>query len=368
MSTATSLSLLETKKSKLQNKLKQAQSLCSLLKQDLLDVDIEIKAIKDSNEASMTNELKRNGLSVQANRQLSSSLISSAKKLSKSYERPAENEMGSILVEANTKIRIFDYNLDHADLFDLFNGRKIFSIKDVTNHQGDILNETDSVVIGVIYHKSKIIQSKQGKAVVCILLTDLNGHQIRLFCAEKALNINNEPVGSVVALLNPDVVKPSESLGAMGLALKSSDRVLLLGKSADLSFCSNSECQRIINAGTSKINICSNHRDQLYKRAKLQRQELAVGTAKYQVGPPVASGTASTSRDVEKYATYNVFSEFIVSEGFRFSVREPLKPTVQSVDKEKIEAMANMHGRGADVIRKSLGIEKNPMPCNRNFF
>ena len=176
------------------------------------------------------------------------------------------------------------------------------------------------------------------------------------------MDIQNDSIGTVVALLNPDVAKPSESLGAMGLSIQSYERVLNLGHSADLSFCKTGDCQNIINAATTKIGICATHRDAYYRNAKLQRQELAVGTAIYQVGPPIPKASSSSNRSIEKYATYSVFSEFLVSEGTKFSIREPLKPSVQIVEKEKIEAMANMHGRGADVIRKSLGIEKEPAP------
>lgn len=362
------LNQLENRKRAALKRLESAKDLYNLLKQDLAEIEVEIKGlknIKDPKESLVKKELTKRNFVVAENKAATSAAATDLKK----YSLPLE--LGDVIVEANSKIKIYEYNLTNDDLFDIFNGRKIFTIQEVSAFEGDgdRLYDTDSVVIAVITHISKEMKSSKGKSFVCITLSDLKGGFIRLFCADKVLiDVRKERIGAVVALLNPKVVKPSESMGSMGLSIDSSDLLLNLGKSADLSFCKSSDCQEIVNAAINKNGICATHRDAYYRNAKLQRQELAVGTAIFQIGPPTANGTKSLGRSFKKYATYSIYSECLVTEGLKFSVREPLKPTQQSVDKEKIEAMANMHGRGGELIRKSLGIEKEPVPCISTIF
>ncbi|KAJ3363988.1 minichromosome maintenance- protein, partial [Kappamyces sp. JEL0680] len=194
----------------------------------------------------------------------------------------------------------------------------------------------DWITVGILYHKSRVLWLEKSRVhLVVFSLTDLRGAHFRLFLAGEAFEEKkNQEIGSVVALLNCKVLRPSQSQAVVGLLIDSAQNYLYIGKSVDLGWCKQHDCTETIDLGLKAV-YCPEHRDGNYRAARHQRQELAVGNSLFQVGPP-AVHTKEKRRTMGWQGLYKIGSDLVAAEGYRVSVREPLKPTTQRAGQDQM--------------------------------
>lgn len=142
----------------------------------------------------------------------------------------------------------------------------------------------DWVIGGVIVRKSSAKKSQKGNQFLIWTLSDLKDDfkTVSLFLFRKAYNdLWKTPEGTVVAILNPNILDRSEnSKDQACLSVETSDRVMILGQSKDLSVCKSRKkngepCTAFINI--SQGEHCIYHVKQEYQKFS-RRQELQSST------------------------------------------------------------------------------------------
>jgi hypothetical protein len=119
-----------------------------------------------------------------------------------------EEEAVPFEVEPHTNIRIHDVRVPMSRFKERMIGRKYISIENIVKMMiGDEI-EDDWVTIGVIYHRSKRFENKLGQKIQCYDCTDLKDNYFRMFAID--LELDECKNGSVIAVLNCDIIKPSE--------------------------------------------------------------------------------------------------------------------------------------------------------------
>lgn len=142
----------------------------------------------------------------------------------------------------------------------------------------------DWVIGGVIVRKSSAKKSQKGNQFLIWTLSDLKDDfkTVSVFLFRKAYNdLWKTPEGTVVAILNPNILDRSEnSKDQACLSVETSDRVMILGQSKDLSVCKSRKkngepCTAFINV--SQGEHCIYHVKQEYQKFS-RRQELQSST------------------------------------------------------------------------------------------
>lgn len=265
----------------------------------------------------------------------------------------SDQEKVDFEVEPNTQIRIRDVKVPMDTFKKRLIGRQYVPIDQILSVRED--TENDWVSVGVVYHISRQFENKLGQKVTCYECTDLKDGYFRLFTVDFEADCES---GSVVALLNCEIVKPVEQNGTIGLLLPNPKLLMRLGDSLDLGICPgyNEKCYRVINK--NKNLYCRKHREKIVQEKRNARQEFATGNSSLREGKPEEQRKKSTVRDISNHATYRIGSETIVAEGVRVKLLSPLKPTVQSADPKEIQYIINSNVPAAKNIRMMFGIEE----------
>lgn len=181
-------------------------------------------------------------------------------------------------------IRITRPLISSSALLDRMQGREAINMIRVKRHVENEDLSKDWVIGGVIVRKSATKKSQKGNQFVIWTLSDLKDDMktISMFLFRKAYSeLWKTSEGSVVAVLNPNVLDRSEnSRDQACLSVDSPDRVMILGHSKDLGICKSKKkngepCTSFVNL--SKCEHCIYHVQQEYQKYS-RRQELQSST------------------------------------------------------------------------------------------
>ncbi|KAJ3284004.1 minichromosome maintenance- protein [Borealophlyctis nickersoniae] len=155
-------------------------------------------------------------------------------------------------------------------------------------HNDDIPG--DWVTIGVMADKSSPRTAKNGNKYCLFKFSDLAGSIVNVFAFDDSFDRHwKELVGSVIAVLNPKILLPTEAGHSVGLSIDHPDKWMKIGTSVDLGFCKGvrkdgEKCTVVIN--TQYADRCDRHNLRVHKMARIERQELASGDAMLSIGDP----------------------------------------------------------------------------------
>jgi minichromosome maintenance protein 10 len=218
------------------------------------------------------------------------------------YEEIAlrDNSTEAASFESYSGLHLKSRSMEHNVVTRTLDGKTIFTLpqllKTVKAPEYDPPDwENDYVIIGVICHKSTPHSTKnaardqtkgnqergtdqQGKYMV-ITLTDLK-HEISLFLFDTGFSqFWKLPLGTLVAVLNPDIMPPRDrGSGKFSLKLSSSDDTILeLGTARDLDFChankkDGKNCETWIDS--RKTEFCDFHVQLQVEKTKRGRMEI----------------------------------------------------------------------------------------------
>ncbi|KAI9096618.1 hypothetical protein DFS34DRAFT_650709 [Phlyctochytrium arcticum] len=152
---------------------------------------------------------------------------------------------------------------------------------------------SDWITIGIVAHKSEQRTASNGKPFRIFKLSDLNGANVNMFLFDKVLQMWGEcDVGMVLVILNPKIMLPSEKGNAIGLNIENPHKWMNIGMSRDLTFCKfepkvGNKCPKWLDK--RKGDHCDLHAVEVYKNARLKRQEVLGGTNMFTIGDPKQS-------------------------------------------------------------------------------
>ena len=129
-----------------------------------------------------------------------------------SQQQTVEEDSQIYETETFSKMRIKNRLIDQETMERRMDSRTLISIKKVgldglaLEHRKD-----DWVVLGVIASKSDNRLSSNGNHYCFFRLSDLDGHIVNVFMYKDTFEAHwKEKVGSIVAVLNPTIIKPTE--------------------------------------------------------------------------------------------------------------------------------------------------------------
>jgi hypothetical protein len=122
--------------------------------------------------------------------------------------KPVVHDTVDFEEEPNTKIRISKVKVSMDTFKARMVGREYIPIEDILSRMIGNDIEGDWVAIAVVYHISKKFENKLGQKIQCFDCTDLRGNCFRLFAVDMVLDQCTK--GSVIAVLNCEIIKPSE--------------------------------------------------------------------------------------------------------------------------------------------------------------
>jgi hypothetical protein len=216
-------------------------------------------------------------------------------------------------------------------------GKIFVPIEQLIDHHIDYNDSnTDWFTFGVLYHK-QLVKNEAGKALMVFWLTDLHGYHFRMLLDSKAFKLlQGEEIGSVLGVLNSKIYKPSQRNACAALYINNPEKYVKLGSSIDLSWCNESGCEEILNKSL-KSKLCDEHRVRKYKNALFERQEFAIGTSHFQIGPPVGILNQKNAASINARANYFLgFDGNLAAEGLRVKFSQPLEVTTQAASSDQM--------------------------------
>ncbi|KAI9028553.1 hypothetical protein DFJ74DRAFT_659267 [Hyaloraphidium curvatum] len=193
-------------------------------------------------------------------------------------------------IEKFSNLRITKRLVSESQMDGHMKGRKVVPLRDITRNMefGDI--DGDWVTIGVIAEKTHPRTASNDKKYCVVRLNDLKGTQVNLFLFDEAFEVHyKEVVGSIIAVLNPNIARPQESTDPLGINIDVADKFLKIGTSCDLVICKSlrkdgKPCTMPIDAREGAY--CMYHIETNFRNSKNRRQEFASGTGEVTMGPP----------------------------------------------------------------------------------
>ncbi|KAB7497153.1 Protein MCM10-like protein, partial [Armadillidium nasatum] len=222
------------------------------------------------------NRSKQNGW----NKHKSESLLSLGKK-HKSVEN--EKELNTIS-DPFSGLRIMNPLISSADMKEMMQNRRMIPMSSISSQLrgGDI--EGDWVTIGVIVSKSDTKTSQKGTQYSIWQMSDLKDctKVISLFLFSGAYkNLWKSYVGSVVGILNPQIMKDSnkqtDGRNVLTMSVNTHEKILIMGTAKDLGWCKGrnkeySTCKQFVNKNICEF--CIFHIQKEYKKMSAKRSEI----------------------------------------------------------------------------------------------
>ncbi|KAJ3043777.1 minichromosome maintenance- protein [Rhizophlyctis rosea] len=183
----------------------------------------------------------------------------------------------------------------------------------------------DWVVIGVIASKSPPRIASTGQKYCMLKLTDLAGTITTIFAFKKTFEkVAEEAEGSVVAILNPKIILPSEETKAkhsIALDVDDPNKWMKVGDSLDFGFCKGYQrdgerCRQVVN--TRHSDRCDEHALAVQKTARLHRQEFASGNAFITIGDPLKKGTMTGKQSGYRPSSLDTSTTYTFPSGHAF--------------------------------------------------
>jgi hypothetical protein len=83
--------------------------------------------------------------------------------------------------------------------------------------------------------------------------------------------------------------------------------------------------------------LCDEHRKRNYKDALSERQEFAVGTSQFQVGPPIGTLNQKVVASINNRANYFLGPDGnLTAEGLKVKFNQPLEVTMQAASSDQL--------------------------------
>ncbi|KAM6984742.1 protein MCM10 homolog [Aplochiton taeniatus] len=142
------------------------------------------------------------------------------------------------------------------------------------------LEDSDWVTFAVLVNKATPQSNSSGKTFSIWKLTDLHNLEVfvslLLFGEVHKEHWKTEP-GTVIGILNPNLLKPKDGYDGMSLSVDHPQKVLLLGEAQDYSTCkamkkNGDPCSQIVNV--YECQYCQYHVKAQYKKMSAKRAEL----------------------------------------------------------------------------------------------
>ncbi|KAI8927579.1 hypothetical protein BC831DRAFT_451963 [Entophlyctis helioformis] len=249
--------------------------------------------------------------------------------------------------------------------------------------------EGDWVVIGVIVHKGENKTTKSGDPFISMRVSDLRGTMLNVLMFRDVHQAHwKEKVGSIVAILNPSILKATEVHARISLNVDDARKWMKIGDAADLAFCrgtrrdkqtcanpidryvrpqpcalvsvrayltaSRQTIQRISRRG----QYCEEHTTSAYRASRMKRQEFASGTGGFVVGVPGANNDRqkrSAHKPVSADGTYVLDGQTISVSGNNVSIalqkRVSDRPVFDEEQKRKIQEFLQSNTPGGKCLR-----------------
>ncbi|KOX77320.1 Protein MCM10 like protein [Melipona quadrifasciata] len=153
------------------------------------------------------------------------------------------------------------------------------TVSKIKFHLNSEKSEKDWVIAGVLINKSAPKTSQKGSTYAIWKISDLSDamNTVCLFTFSNAYkSLWKTAVGTVIAILNPNVLESKNNTDLATLSIDNPQRVMILGKSKDMGKCKSKKkngesCNSIVNI--SRCEFCLYHIKQEYKKCS-KRTEL----------------------------------------------------------------------------------------------
>ncbi|KAK9310316.1 hypothetical protein QLX08_000323 [Tetragonisca angustula] len=153
------------------------------------------------------------------------------------------------------------------------------TVSKIKYHLNSEKSEKDWVIAGVLINKSAPKTSQKGSTYAIWKISDLSDamNTVCLFTFSNAYkSLWKTTVGTVIAILNPNVLESKDNTDLATLSIDNPQRVMILGKSKDMGKCKSKKkngesCNSIVNI--SRCEFCLYHIKQEYKKCS-KRTEL----------------------------------------------------------------------------------------------
>ncbi|XP_076626336.1 minichromosome maintenance 10 homolog [Colletes latitarsis] len=176
-------------------------------------------------------------------------------------------------------LRIVTPTVSSVELKARMNGKIPVSVSKIKVHINTGKTDSDWVIAGVLINKSLPKTSQKGSMYSIWKISDLseNVSTVCLFMFGSAYKMFwKTTVGTVVGILNPNILESKESSDLATLSVTNPQRIMILGKSKDMGQCKSTRkngdrCTNIINTG--RCEFCVYHVQKEYKKCS-RRAEL----------------------------------------------------------------------------------------------
>ena len=160
---------------------------------------------------------------------------------------------GDDLYDPYSKLRIKNRIVSKNLMQERMSGRKVLIVDEIEQNirNNDIAG--DWVVAAVFVEKQDAKTSANGKKYCTVRLSNLRDCTVNLMLWDQAFAKHwKQPVGTVVAVLNPELLKPTQKTSSIGLKIDNPDKLMVIGTSNDLGFCKSRKkdgcpCTMVIN-------------------------------------------------------------------------------------------------------------------------
>ncbi|KAK6096060.1 hypothetical protein MT418_003934 [Batrachochytrium dendrobatidis] len=236
--------------------------------------------------------------------------------------------------------------------------RQVIPISQIRSNMTDNDIIGDWVVIGIIIFKSECKKTKDGDVFCMLRIGDLRGSSVNLFMfRDVCQSHSNEQVGSLVAILNPKIIRPSESRATLGLDLDHTKKWMKIADFTDLGYCkgtlqNNKCCSQPIDRMQGQY--CEIHLSSNYKSAKSNRQEFASGNAAFHVGNP-SKKLSGKQRSYSNDGTYVLSGQTLSTTHTGVDAvaqrKESLPPILNAKQVLEIKSLMSSNTAGARSLR-----------------
>ncbi|KAJ3219626.1 Glycosyl phosphatidyl inositol anchor synthesis [Dinochytrium kinnereticum] len=237
--------------------------------------------------------------------------------------------------------------------------KPLSSLRRLPHYGGDFA--FDWVTIGVLASKSELKTAATGKKFCVLRLADLCGEMINVFLFGDSLDRHkDQDEGAVLALLNPQILHPTERDGAPGLNVDNPDKLMRIGTSADYGTCrgkgkDGQRCLALINRKNG--GYCDFHSLSVLKSSKFHRQEFATGNASLALNDPSNDASKRSQRNNKAHGTYILPGGHMLStHGQKSVVMEPLKNGGAKLVNPQLADLLSVDSKGARCVRAARGM------------
>ncbi|CAG9838757.1 unnamed protein product [Diabrotica balteata] len=206
------------------------------------------------------------------------SSVPAVKENNKKSVNPLNNPNPSVFSQADVifGIRVINPLVSSAVIAERMIGREAIPFNKLGRFLQIKTEEKDWVIAGVVVHKSAAKTSQKGNQFSVWTLTDLRDDikTVAVFLFGGAHGqLWKTSVGTVVGLLNPNVLEKKEGRDEASLSIDNAQKVMVLGQSKDFGICKSvkkngDKCTAIVNL--AMCQYCVYHIKQEYQKCSIR--------------------------------------------------------------------------------------------------